>query len=384
MKDTIKKLLARKRSGMGSSNEGLGENGETKSSSKVPLLTGTDAFITLEKGGASSNTALIGMQRITSRKSFYFLHPSFYKKPNIELAVYVEKATTRNVRSVRLACDAYLSIGFRKSIKFRSAPVVVFGGDYDDEDGNVEVLVFNKGELIEVTESRLSLPSSPDYDDMLDALISNYKSKYMGCLMVQCANLPRWNRPEISKYYTDKIFKSLRPVDLNPTKNPIKLYGTPALLLVLSSLSYVYVVGIGFASHSSLIAEAKQLEAKMYQLSDERVSIEIMEARESFKNAVAGEEVSYIEDIKKIAQAVSTIDGGIIRGIRAPGGDSSVAAYLSISVPLIGSDSPLLQARLVLDQLVNNTGGYSMRLSQSQSITTNADRVTFHIEVLHG
>jgi hypothetical protein len=370
LKDFIRRSFAKKEVNASSEKQG------------IPILSGDHAFLCLEQFSGAEDMS--GMRRVTSRKAAFILNRGYFKSKSLTMGIYVDEEVTNKHSKIRLAADAYLRIGFIRSYKQQGRPLVIFGGDEAETFLNVEVLVFKKGKLLEVSEQKLPLPSSEmDYDERVDSLLSQIEQEYPDCVMEQCANLPRWDRPQIKHYHTSDIFKRLPIVDLQPSESVLRAYAPPVGMVVGAAAFYGFTVFSGFTQHQSLTQEARQLEREMMTLTDERSSIAIMEAREAFMNQEVGVEAAFIDDIKMVAGSVAMLENMEIQHIRAPG-SNDIAAFLSISVPANGAPSALIQARGILDELVQRTDGFSLRLSRSQAIQTRGDKVIFHIEVLNG
>lgn len=359
-------------------NQRKGRSGTVKTD--VPLLTGVEAFITLDAlNGGDQVQSLVN---VVKRKASLPIKKSYYGRNVKDLNIYIDRDIKDKYGKVRLAADAYLKLGLLRSLKTKGRPLVLLGGDDAELGVNVEVLVFRNGELTDVIENSLPGTGSLDFDDMLDTLISNLRSRYEGCVIEQCANLPRWDRVEISHYHDYGIFKSAKPINLHSKQSNLLTYGLPAIFLVGGGLFYAWTIHSGFTAHDRLVKEARDLEVQMSYLTDERVTIEIMEAREAFKKRQIGTEPQYVTHVRDIAQTVSSLKGAEISSVRSPGGEPGIAAQLSMSVERDNSPSALEQARHILDDLVSKSNNYSMRLSRTQAIAAQGNRVLFHIEVI--
>lgn len=354
----------------------------SRSRTEAPILTGVDAFITMSTTLGTDD--IQGMVKVSSVKASVPLKRGYYKRDASELSVYIDQADVDRYTKVRLAAHAYLKVGLWRSMRMKGRHLILLGGDIEDGSVNVEVLVFYMGELLEVKEHSLPHQESLDFDDILSSLLSSLDEAYPGCVIEQCANLPRWNRPAITGYHDESIFKSSRPVNLHPSSSALRAYAPAAVMLAVSAGFYSFTVFNGFVTYEKMTDEARMLEIQMSTLTSNRASIQIMEARESFKNREPGPELSYVEDLRAVASSVTAIEGAEIQSIRAPGLERDIAAYMEIRVPRDSSSSALVQARSVLDSLVNHTESFSMRLSRTQGVAARGEHVVFYIEVIHG
>lgn len=347
-----------------------------------PVLTGEDVFITLE--APDSDSHLQGMVKVATRKASLPFKKSYYSKTANVLGIYINSEDADKHSSIKLACDAYLRLGLVRSMKTGGRPLVLLGGDEGADGINLEVMVFSKGELIVVRENNLPPRDDIDYVDTLERLLYDLRVNHPGCIIEQCANLPRFESSDIATYHSTRIFKTLRTIHLKSENGFFRVFGTPLIVILFASLAYGYTIYSGFSKHNTLVQEVKLLEAQILQLSDSRLTIEVMEAREIFKHRESGEEKRFLDTITDVASAVSSMDGAEITSLRAPGNEPDVAAYLSIQLPRESSSSALMQARATLDKLVTYADGYSMRLSRTQGVSSQGGNVLFHIEVVNG
>jgi hypothetical protein len=354
-------------------NERRDENSET-----IPLLSGQDAFIAL--GTAPSN-----MLPIATRRAHSPLHKGFYKKQSPKLKVYLDDHLQGRYAKVKLAIDAYLRIGFWRSHQMKR-PYILLGGDSNANGVNLEIIVFRGGEVIEANEKLLPPADALDHLDVVEAIIEAIRSQYADCLIEQAGPLHRLANPHIKKYHGNKLFKGLKAVSLQPAQHSIRQYIAPAAITA-GSLGYlVFTLTSGLSGYQAATREAEVLENHLFTLSSQTQSIDVMEARQMFKNKLnaPGKESRYVDQVIRIAGATQRIVGSEIKTLTVPNdGPGAIAGVLSLQVPSANYSSPLLQGREVLDLLAQELG-QPVRLSRQSGITENDQTITFRIEVLNG
>lgn len=345
----------------------------------ITLLSGETAFITLDYEPVE------GMEKIAERKAFSPLNKGYYKRESRKLSVYVYPETRQRHGKVKLAVDGYLRLGMRRSLAYRDGPIVLLGGDESEESINIEVLVFSRGEIREVVERQLPPRTALDFEDMIDGVIDNLQNEYPGARIIQAAPLGRFHHEAIKEYLDENIFKRTGTIELQPSDSAVRLYGPPILLAVLAAGYYAFTVVSGFGQHARLVEDVRDLQDQLRQLTQNEVSIDVLEAREQFKIANDSDESedSHVYHIKSLAQAAGAVKDAEIRRLRTPG-DRGTIAELSLAMPVGDYPSPLIQGRHLLDELVYHSEGYSMRLSQTRPSESSDDAIIFHIEVING
>lgn len=361
-----------------------GKNATKDSSSPNPsegnrLLSGEQVFITLD------NQPIEGMVKIAERRTFSPLNKGFYRRDNAKLAIYTYPEVQAEYAKVKLSIDGYLKLGMKKSLTYREGPVVLLGGGESPDATNLEILTFSRGQIIEVSERQLPERSAHDFLEVFEGILEALKQEHTNPRFIQAAPLNHIDHHLIDEYVDHRVFQRVRLTDLQPSDSALKLYGPPLLIGGASVVYYAFILVSGYTQHAKLINEVQDLQRQLRNLTQNEVSIEVLEAREQFKlnNERSDQNTRQVSHIESLAQAVGAIPGGEIRRIRTPG-DGGTVAELTMAVPEGNYPSPLIQGRDLLDSLVYHSNGYSMRLSQSRGSESKDGTVVFNIEVING
>lgn len=349
------------------------------SSDDAPLLAGQDAYIAL------GNEAPAGMMPIATRRPHSPLNKNFYKKDGPRIRVFLDESLQGRYSKVRLSVDAYLRLGGWRSLQIKR-PYILLGGNSSDAGVNLEILVFRSGEVIETNEKLLPPSDALDHLDIAEAAIESVRARYPDCVVEQAGPLHRLPSPHINKYHGNRIFRGLRTVSLTASEQSKRDFLAPAGIVAVAMGYMIFTLTSGLTSYQAAVSQAESLEKRLSSLSTQARSIDVMEARQQFKNSMEqeGQEKKYINQVVNIASATQSIKDSEIEMLSVPGeGSGNVAGILKLVVPTQNYPSPLLRGREVLDALAKQLG-QPVRLSQKSGITEKNGSITFRIEVLNG
>lgn len=325
----------------------------------------------------------------------------------LNLRVSVARSVIEELPKARVgfAIDGYLRWGL-----MRTQRTVLLGGASNSEHTVMDVLVFEKGRLIEKDGRMLPTPDSLSFADAVQSVVKELREKYAGARMFQAAPLPDFNLADVTYLGKAPLSKvSYRPLHASSEATFTQSWSTPAAIFMAGGLAYGALIGMGWVKYSQAkdefqtaidhpaIREAGGVDQGYLSIMQQRRLFMEEPRRQLLLSDKAGEivrGVAHVDGIRVVemqmpaptvgpasasSQVLVQTDAATGKGFS---GDRRPDVSMTISVP--AAKGPALeQARDVMMTIARETG-MDLRLAQQGGWREDAahDRRIFVIEGL--
>lgn len=330
---------------------------------------------------------------------------SGFKKNVPKVYVYVDPKLFELPKArYALTLDAYLGWG----VRHRKGIIIMLGGLETEDETSVEILVFDSGALVELTDRNLPERASTKFRAAADALMDDYRSRFPSARFVQSAPLTDWEMAGV-EYIGDKPLRRISYRPLVKTVSAKTGYVVPVAIALAGVAFYGGALSKGWGHYTRSVAEYEAAAADpaiQKQGGIDTSYLDVMQQRRFFMDEPRRQEI-LSQKTASFVRGIGAVPGVKIIELKLPApsinpqtqigvtispenaqaknklnGDRAPDVWMTISVPR--SEMPAMdQAKQVMTIIANSTG-MSLRLAH-QGWKDDTNRRILTIEgFIHG
>ena len=310
------------------------------------------------------------------------------KKSAPKLFVYVdEKLLALQKTRFAFAIDSYLSWGLRQK-KSKGLFVLMGGVEHDGGEFNVDVLVFENGQLIDLYDRELPARKSIRFVATAESVLNDIYVKYPKARVYQAGPMGDLDLPRLD-YIGDKPLKGMSYRPLTVSTSSRGDYLIPAAIGAAGFLFYLAAISSGWSKYSEALARYDEVAADPAIKKQGGVDanyIGVMNQRRFFMEAPRRQDLLPHAALK-IVRGIGAVPQVQIIEMRLPSPVVNVQPQVGISmVPTVKNNNDLITAERVPDAsiVISVPRGGESAMDQARTVMgIIADRTGMSLRLAH-
>lgn len=353
-------------------------SGEDNKSSAVPIAGSVSGLAAISRGRVLVGGELVyadlnsAQNAISAAKALqdYVVQPSRevysdlssrVSRSNPRVRVHVHRLAVSNSKlRVGFLVDGYMAWG-RKKAKGR---VALIGGMELVNGFHIDVLIFENGKLISMSDQTLPQKTSFTFSGHLQTLVANISGTYEGIKFVVAAPLDDFDIPGATHIGT-RPYSYIRYTPLRTVDKQRHVFVLPAAICMASLLAYIGVLAFDVARfRAEGIEHDRAAQAPEFAQGGGKVDagvVGVLNQRRQFMETPR-EQLGYVRTMARVVRGLAPMKDAVVEELVVPapakegdaGSSERAAVRLTVSLPSVG-DSVYDQGVGVVDMLTQST-----------------------------